>query len=902
MYRLQLLGTAALTAEGGDPVPRAAVQPLRLAVLAVLGASADRGVSRDRLSALFWPDVGDREARQYVSDVVYRLRQALGGGAVRSEGDRLVLDAHRIRSDVVEFEARLDQEGPERAVRIYGGPFLDGFHLRGCSRAFEEWVDEQRSRLSSRYCGALESLATDPGLADVMERVRRWKRLTEVDPFQTRYAVGLVYALAEAGDPAGALRQATRHADLLDRELGLVPPASLEAAVAAVEAGGQVPAAAADGWPRSVAHDSRSEVQAAATGRGAWTPTGDPQGPRGVPDPLDDGQARRRERGARVAPFVIATALMAAAWLARPARKPTSAPVWLPSPFLDDQAPTGQTKLTPDGAAAVYSGPGPGDADKQLWYRRFDAAEAHPIPGTAFSGGATFAISPDGRKVAFVPFLNEPHALPIRIASLEGTSTRSLSVRAMGVAAWSREGIYFHGPGTRVLRVDPGSGALDTITSTSGVEYHLSYVPIAAGARGIVEVRPGGAPRATSSELWALDLASGERRRLVSGHSPRVVASGRLLLFVTGEGILMAAPLDERDGTLTGEPRVALDAPLALEPVFGSAFYDVSESGTLVFMTGSDQAGRYEFGWMDRRGAFTRLVSGIAFEPGVSVARGWKLSPDHRLLAFQATTRGNTDIHLLSLATGLTSRLTFDPGYDGRPRWSHDGSTLWFLSRRGGRDGGSPHVWSVSSDGVGEPSPMFPDLIGAVEAQSPDGEWLVLELPGRDGRDSDIVALRPSLDSVPVLRVPGDGSYEESPVLSPDGRWLAYTSNESGRGEVYVRPFPNISDARWQVSADGGEEPIWGALASELFYYERRTRSLVSVRYTAGPSFELVDRRVLFQVPADFMTFGDFYDVSGDDQRFLMARIRPDAFSDATTRTDLKQNFVDELRRLWPEP
>jgi DNA-binding SARP family transcriptional activator/tetratricopeptide (TPR) repeat protein len=228
MFTLRLLGGAALSGPDG-PVRGRAAQRQRLALLAQLAGAQPYGVSRDKLIAYFWPEAETDRARRLLSASVYVLRQALGDAAIVAAGDEMALDSDVVRSDVGDFEAALDAGELESAVSLYRGPFLDGFFLRDADE-FERWAEAERIRLAHRYAGALERLARDAtARGDTDGAVNWWRALTASDPLSSRAALGLMEALAAAGDSAGALQHARGHERLVQEELGSPPDPNIVA-------------------------------------------------------------------------------------------------------------------------------------------------------------------------------------------------------------------------------------------------------------------------------------------------------------------------------------------------------------------------------------------------------------------------------------------------------------------------------------------------------------------------------------------------------------------------------------------------------------------------------------------------------------------------------------------------
>ena len=221
------------------------------------------------------------------------------------------------------------------------------------------------------------------------------------------------------------------------------------------------------------------------------------------------------------------------------------------------------------------------------------------------------------------------------------------------------------------------------------------------------------------------------------------------------------------------------------------------------------------------------------------------------------------------LDRGPLTRLTFG-GSNSRPTWTPDGKSIAFVADRAD----VPALWMKPADGSAGERPLAP-LGGPISevVLSSDGSWLVYRLGGTNG-NRDLYAIRLGGDSaaIPLVATPAD---EWEPRLSPDGRWLAYVSDESGRDEVYVRPFPNAGGAKWQVSVGGGVETVWSPVGRELFY--RGSDQFIAAQVTTTPSFQVSAQQPLF--PAAPFVKGErhaHYAVSRDGQRFVMIhRIEP---------------------------
>lgn len=236
MVSLKLFGSATLEVEG-EAVTGPPAQRHRLALLAVLATSPSRTLTRDKLLAYLWPERDSESGRKLLNQSVYALRKTLGEDVILSVAEELRLDTSRIHCDVVAFEEALTEGELPRAVDLYSGPFLDGFHLNRAPD-FEHWVEIERKQLADAYGGALEELAEAAETRGaVRSAVQWWKALAIHDPYDSRVAVRLVEALESMGNPAGAIGHAVRHARRLNEELGIDPPRELGEAVERLRSG-----------------------------------------------------------------------------------------------------------------------------------------------------------------------------------------------------------------------------------------------------------------------------------------------------------------------------------------------------------------------------------------------------------------------------------------------------------------------------------------------------------------------------------------------------------------------------------------------------------------------------------------------------------------------------------------
>jgi eukaryotic-like serine/threonine-protein kinase len=289
--------------------------------------------------------------------------------------------------------------------------------------------------------------------------------------------------------------------------------------------------------------------------------------------------------------------------------------------------------------------------------------------------------------------------------------------------------------------------------------------------------------------------------------------------------------------------------------------------------------------WVDRNGRASPIDSGWAFIPAAN--NGFALSPDGTRLAIGIRNGNTDDVWIKQLDRGPLTRLTFQ-GNNIRPAWSHDSRSVYFIADTGRTNNA---VLVRLADGAGSDRAVV-DLARPIWDFVPlrDTAQILLRLGG----PRDIVTMRPGRDTAFTALLADPRFDEVSPTVSPDGRWLAYASNESGRSEVYVRPWPDVNAGRWQVSRSGGVEPLWAHNGRELFY-RNPGGDLISATVTPGPTFALGDQRILFAGGA-YLQSGNLrgYAVSPDDSRFIFTRL---VGSQTTGPVDLVlvENWFTEL-------
>ena len=307
------------------------------------------------------------------------------------------------------------------------------------------------------------------------------------------------------------------------------------------------------------------------------------------------------------------------------------------------------------------------------------------------------------------------------------------------------------------------------------------------------------------ANIAVADLETGQHRVLFGGMYARHAASGHIV-YVTSDGTLMADPFDDDAMELRGEPTAIVDG-VGLRNIFVPDLA-VSDNGPLAYTTGSAVAQGGDPVWVDRAGR-TEPVAVDWTIPVLNLA----LSPDGEQLAFTAA-ESDQQVWVSQLALGNASKLTFEGTRNDRPVWTPDGRSVAFVTDRTGL----LSLFQRPADGTAA-ADLLHQSDGVLQevAFSPDGEWIVFRRGG--GPAGDIYGRRLTRDSADVPLVATE-FQESSPTISPDGRWLAYVSTETGQPQVYVQTFPNVDDGRWLVSIGGGTEPVWARNGRELFYRE----------------------------------------------------------------------------------
>ena len=478
----------------------------------------------------------------------------------------------------------------------------------------------------------------------------------------------------------------------------------------------------------------------------------------------------------------------------------------LPLGGTDTGAFPSRVVLSPDGTRYVFAAPGDDGSRGGLWIR--DQSEAHPEPLPTLSGAWNPSISPDGESVAALEYLPGGRSTLVR-APLEGTGTVTLAegdLDRMG-HSWGDDGYIYIGSTDGVLRISESGGELETVTrvdEAAGETGHHSPVALPGGAGIVFTVRFAPFRDRSLYQIAAAGREGGAHRVLIPGVRAEYAAPG-ILLHVSYDGGLFATPFDVGPLEFTGQTTPIAD-DVSVGPL-GAVDLTVSKTGKLVYgaVTGSPDLA--ELVLVSKDGSSRPLAPGWSAD-----FRNPSVSPDGSRLAVQTgTTGGPSGIWVWSFDRG--TRLPVSSGGGFRPAWTPTGARVGFLAD----SGNASAVWATRPDGSGEPELVRAHQDDIAEAAwSTDGRWLVYRMTAQVQGAGDIFSA--DLESGTEQALFDNEVAERAPALSPDGRWIAYTSRTTGIYEVWVASFPDVQRERHKISEGGGTEPRWSRDGRELFF------------------------------------------------------------------------------------
>lgn len=802
-------------ADGDRTLSGALAQPRRLVILALLARAAERGISRERILAMLWPDLPEERSRPNLAQAVYALRRDLGGDETLIGTSDLRLNPELISADCVRFEAACKAMRWAEAVELYRGPFLDGVTLPGADQ-FNRWVDTERDALAHRFANALEKLAhaaTERG--EFAEAMQWWRRVAANDPLSGRVALRLMQAQVAAGDRAGAIRHAQIHAELMRQELETEPDPDVRDYAERLRAAPEEKQEA-----RSEKRETRSEkseapppeLQRRASDATGVIPSGAPEGREveGSADAAEEsrsldspslrseslgmtppGSPSRRTWHAGAAALIVVIAVTTIARRDRPDTLPTigntvrvSADAVLE---LDPQ-------LSPDGTRIAYAAGAVGST--RLYIKQVNGGTPLAVADT---GGVPHRLpqwSPDGTTLWF-----QGEGGIYRVAALGGAPRLVVADHPVHGRALSPA---LSPDGTRLAWVHDDRVMIRTLvddrdTAITGIKQPHSPAWSPDGRRiAVVSDNAafvlGGLPPAlrtsnlgniASSALWLLDatgarapvqVATADQRALSPTWSP----NNNWLLYLSdheGSRDVYRLPI--------GDHMQPTGPPQRLTVGLGAHSIALSRDGhRLAYAT---------FGFHNNifavdvpRAAEVSVRQAAALTRGSQTIEGLAVSPDGRWLAYDSDLSGDQELWRIPTEGGEPERLTESPADDFLPAWSPDGNTLAFYSFQ-------------------------------------DGRRRLMTVPSNGGR---------------VRQVVDDGTDDRYPSWSPDGLRLLFSRELNGRYDIFE--IARGSDTTWsaarRITTIGGNASRWSPNGMQFLFFRGDPHRLVVSTFASPDS------------------------------------------------------------------
>jgi len=525
--------------------------------------------------------------------------------------------------------------------------------------------------------------------------------------------------------------------------------------------------------------------------------------------------------------------------------------------------------ISPDGKQLVYS------TSRGLYLRSIDELSSKPIAGTEGPTEQPF-FSPDGK---WIGYFSVSDGKLKKIAGNGNTPVVLCEVSKPRGVSWNEDNTIVYGDRGGIMRVSSNGGTPECVLKSASASIRQPQV-LPGGKSLLYQVTAG-----PNRMVMVLPPGSAEAVELFAGSGARYLPTGHIV-YALGNNLL-AVRFDPNKCKATGVP-----VPI-VQGIFqvSSPQYAVSNSGTLVYIpgaSGSVDAAR-TLVWVDRNGKEEPLPAQI------DLYSAPRISPDGTRIAFAVGNDQDADIWILDLFRKIRTRLTFDKGADQHPLWSPDGKQIIFASNRDGR-------WALhrkAADGTGEDenlgSMSAPDIRSLSWADH--GNSIVFEELSGGESVYDISAL--SVAGARGKKLLLQGKFvEANPQISPDGKWMAYLSNETGDMEIYVRPFPDVNSGKWQVSTNGGQEPRWSPDGRELFY--RSGEAMMRAVVETTPTFNAGVPEALFR-DTYHSSYGYNWDISPDGKRFLMLKGTNSASaSPILQRINIVVNWAEELKQRVP--
>jgi serine/threonine-protein kinase len=513
------------------------------------------------------------------------------------------------------------------------------------------------------------------------------------------------------------------------------------------------------------------------------------------------------------------------------------------------------------------------DGQEQLFSRSLDSLNVMPIKGTE-NASISLSLSPNGKWIAFV---DERNGMLKKVPISGGIPVTLCDLDAPILAiSWGANGtiVYESNSYAGLMQISSLGGTPEKLTFPEKDEFHKHPNFSPDGNSLFFTIGERGMTTRKTDRIAVLSLVSGKQKVLMEGVSPQITANGYLIYY--WNNALWATAFDAEQQEVNTQ-----SIPIAEGVHYDhSAHYSISADGTLLYVLATNLQPRYLV-WLDRYGKMDNLaLDQRAYNQP-------RISPNGDYIAVVVDSKNGADLWIFSLEHGSSTRLTFDESREASPVWSPDGKYIYYSSNR------IDDLFRVTTDGSG----VIEQLTDSPQYQfgysfTADGQHFLL-----DERDSNFLS-EAYLSMISVFEETTSDILlqtefsETEPALSPDGNWLAYTSDRSGINEIYVSPFPNINESVWQLSVDGGRYPQWNPNGQELFY--RGPSDLMTVDIKTAPNFEAGRAKKLFSHQS-FVFYGlRNFDVDPTGERFLMVR-KPSEDDFPNNRIVIVQNWLNDL-------
>ena len=584
---------------------------------------------------------------------------------------------------------------------------------------------------------------------------------------------------------------------------------------------------------------------------------------------------------------------------------PTPAPVRLSSEIgVDGALATDQGASavpSPDGSLLVFAAEPAGADSAQLYVRRLDQLQSIALAGT--EGARNPFFSPDGQWLAFFA------GGKLKKVAVSGGAVVTLCDAPNGRGGtWTDEGsIIFspaNTPGTNLLRVSAAGGKPEPFDTLEQGEVTQRWPQALPGGAAVLYTSASSTTQWENANLVIQPLHGGTRKIVVrGGYYGRYVSSGHLLYV--HEGSIFAAPFDLDRLEVTGPSAPAVQGVTSSPTITGGGQFAVGSNGALIYVPGRATSSDDQIAWMDRTGKTSVMRA---------MPANWSnpvFSPDGARLAIDISDGKQSDVWIYDWMRDTLSRLTFDPSDDVRPAWTPDGTRIAFSSKR--RDGVRFNLYWQRADGGGDATPLTESANDQYPGSfHPKGKFLVfLELTNQTApAGSDLMLLPIDGSEATAWKVGTPTAFlktpqiESTPMFSTDGRWVAYLSNENGRNDLFVRPFPGPG-GKWQISTAAADDPMWSPNRRELFFASNPGLRLMVAGYsTEGGVFRAERPQLVSETRFVTRPRAPSRDIAlhPDGQRFAIALAPPEETITRLDKVVIVFNFLDELRRIAPAP